>query len=94
MVRIKINLYGVLRRISGEKTVDTDIEIPDLKTAVEKLVDKYGSELADRIYDENGHVRRFINMYVNGRDIRFLSNLSTLLEDGDTISIIPAVGGG
>jgi molybdopterin synthase sulfur carrier subunit len=44
--------------------------------------------------DEKGEVRRFVNVYVNEEDIRFLKNRETPLKDGDEISIIPAIAGG
>lgn len=50
--------------------------------------------LKDRICDERGSVRRFINVYANDEDIRFLDNLDTALKDGDSISIVPAIAGG
>jgi MoaD family protein len=43
---------------------------------------------------ENGQVRRFINVYLNDEDIRYLDNLATAVKDGDEVSIIPAVAGG
>jgi len=50
--------------------------------------------IKERICDETGKVRRFVNVYVNGDDIRFLQNLETSLKDGDNISIVPAIAGG
>jgi len=49
--------------------------------------------LKDRLCDEKG-VRRFVNIYANDEDIRFLDNLETALKDGDTLSIVPAIAGG
>ena len=49
--------------------------------------------LMQRVF-ENGQVRRFINIYLNDEDIRYLDNLKTALKDGDSLSIIPAVAGG
>jgi len=46
------------------------------------------------LYDEKGEVRRFINIYVNEEDIRFLTGTDTPLKDGDEVSIIPAIAGG
>jgi molybdopterin converting factor small subunit len=43
---------------------------------------------------ENGQVRRFVNVYLNDEDIRYLDNMNTLVKDGDELSIIPAVAGG
>jgi len=50
--------------------------------------------IKERICDETGKVRRFVNVYVNGDDIRFLQNLETSLKEGDNISIVPAIAGG
>lgn len=49
--------------------------------------------IKERLLDDKG-VRRFINVYANDEDIRFLDNLSTSLRDGDSISIVPAIAGG
>jgi len=50
--------------------------------------------IAERLIDEKGEVRRFVNVYVNEEDIRFLENRDTKTKDGDEISIIPAIAGG
>jgi molybdopterin synthase sulfur carrier subunit len=50
--------------------------------------------LKERLRDEQGRVRRFINIYVNDEDIRFIQNLETPLKEGDQISIVPAIAGG
>jgi molybdopterin synthase sulfur carrier subunit len=50
--------------------------------------------LKERICDDSGKVRRFVNVYVNGDDIRFLSSLDTPVKDGDEVSIVPAIAGG
>jgi molybdopterin synthase sulfur carrier subunit len=50
--------------------------------------------LRERIVDEGGEVRRFINIYVNEEDIRFLKGKETSLKDGDEVSIVPAIAGG
>ena len=50
--------------------------------------------IRERLLDDTGAVRRFVNVYVNEEDIRFLQNLDTKVKDGDEISIIPAIAGG
>jgi len=50
--------------------------------------------MKDRICDEAGQVRRFVNIFVNGEDIRFLNHLATPLKTGDELSILPAIAGG
>jgi molybdopterin synthase sulfur carrier subunit len=57
-------------------------------------LDKHFPGIKERICDEAGKVRRFVNVYVNGDDIRFLQNLETSLKEGDSISIVPAIAGG
>lgn len=50
--------------------------------------------MRERFYDEDGKLRRFINIYVNSEDIRFLQGENTPLKDGDEVSIVPAIAGG
>jgi len=50
--------------------------------------------LRERLVDDTGELRRFINVYVNGEDIRFLQEKTTTLKDGDEVSIVPAIAGG
>ena len=50
--------------------------------------------LRERLVDESGELRRFINIYVNQEDIRFLENKATVLKDGDEVAIVPAIAGG
>ena len=50
--------------------------------------------LRERLVDEQGELRRFINLYVNEEDVRFLEGRTTGLKDGDTVSIVPAIAGG
>jgi molybdopterin synthase sulfur carrier subunit len=50
--------------------------------------------MRERLCDESGELRRFVNVYVNGEDVRFLQGLGTTLTAGDEVSIVPAVAGG
>ena len=50
--------------------------------------------LRERLLDEDGELRRFVNIYVNQEDIRFLQNKATTLKDGDEVAIVPAIAGG
>jgi MoaD family protein len=59
---------------------------------LDALYERY-SELRSRIAEDGG-LRRFVNVYVDGEDIRFLEGLDTAVEDGDEITILPAVAGG
>jgi molybdopterin synthase sulfur carrier subunit len=60
---------------------------------IENLEKSYNG-LRERICDETGSIRRFINVYVNEEDIRFLQGISTPLKAGDLVSIVPAIAGG
>jgi molybdopterin synthase sulfur carrier subunit len=50
--------------------------------------------IRERLYDEKGALRRFVNFYVNNEDIRFLNGETTPVKDGDEVSIVPAIAGG
>ena len=63
-----------------------------VKELLDALAAKYPG-IAGRLF-ENGQVRRFVNIYLNDEDVRYLENLDTPVKDGDTVSIIPAVAGG
>jgi molybdopterin synthase sulfur carrier subunit len=60
---------------------------------IENLNSSY-SGLKDRLCDDKGELRRFVNVYVNEEDIRFLKGKDTVLKDGDEVSIVPAIAGG
>ncbi len=77
-------------------TNDTDIVSTDASTlaeAVERLEADYPG-MKERLVGDDGEIRRFVNIYVNGEDVRFLSNLATALKASDEVSIVPAVAGG
>jgi MoaD family protein len=63
-----------------------------VQTTLDDLGRKYPA-IVQRLFD-NGQVRRFVNVYLNDEDIRYLDNLNTSVKDGDELSIIPAVAGG
>lgn len=91
-MEIKVRIPTPLRPIAGGKDV-VSIASDDLRECVETLEQQYPG-LKDRLCDEMGEIRRFVNIYVNGEDVRFLSGLSTPLKSGDEVSIVPAVAGG
>ena len=72
----------------------------EVESAAANLVDMIGSldatypGLKNRLCDEKGDLRRFVNIYVNEEDIRFLNGKETSLKDGDEVSIVPAIAGG
>ncbi len=89
---IKVRIPTPLRPMTGGKS---EVEIAG--NTVSEIIDNLGSAhpgIKERVYDEKGEVRRFINIYVNEEDIRFLTGKDTPLKDGDEVSIIPAIAGG
>ena len=72
----------------------------EVESAAANIVDMIGSldatypGLKNRLCDEKGDLRRFVNIYVNEEDIRFLNGKETSLKDGDEASIVPAIAGG
>ncbi len=80
-----------------QKLVNNQAEVTAEGASVQELIDNLEADypgLKERICDENGRIRRFVNLYVNGEDIRFLQAEQTSLKDGDEVSIIPAIAGG
>ena len=59
-----------------------------------KALDAAHPGLAERLFDDDGGLRRFVNVFVADEDVRFLEGLATPLSDGQTLSIVPAVAGG
>jgi molybdopterin synthase sulfur carrier subunit len=59
-----------------------------------KALDTAHPGMADRLFDEGGNLRRFVNVFVADEDVRFLEGLGTPVADGQTLSIVPAVAGG
>ena len=57
-------------------------------------LDRSHPGMRERLVDETGALRRFVNLYVGGEDVRFLNGIETAVEDGSEVSIIPAVAGG
>ena len=76
---------------SGAESVE--VEAGTLKEVLDSLDSKYPGFRAS-VCDEAGSLRRFINVYVNGEDVRFLDNLSTPVSDGAEVAIVPAISGG
>jgi molybdopterin synthase sulfur carrier subunit len=89
---VKVKIPGPLRKLVGGKD-ELEVEAKTIREVIEKL-GQINPEIKARILDENGEVRRFINIYLNNEDIRFLKGLDTDLKNGDEISIIPAIAGG
>jgi molybdopterin synthase sulfur carrier subunit len=72
-------------------------EVEAKASTIAEMIDNLNTThpgLKDRLCDEKGELRRFVNIYVNEEDIRFLNGKDTSLKDGDEVSIVPAIAGG
>jgi MoaD family protein len=80
-------------RSAAEGASQTEVEGATVQEVLDGLFDRYG-ELRARIADDDGSLRRFVNVYLAGEDIRFLDGVDTPVTDGSEITILPAVAGG
>lgn len=88
----QFRIPGPLRKLSeGQTTVD--VEANDLSSAIEALDARYPG-FKDRLLDDSGELRQFVNVYLNDEDVRLGSGLKARVGSGDEISIVPAVAGG
>ena len=88
LIRIPTPLQKFTKNQSEVQAEGTTVQ-----EALENLDVRYPG-IRERVCDEHGSVRKFINLYLNDEDIRFLEGENTLLNDGDELSIIPAIAGG
>lgn len=89
---IKVRIPQPLQKLTRGKA-EVDAKGNNIRELIKNLENDFPG-IRDRIYDERGNLRRFINIYVNEEDIRFLQMDNTPLKDGDEVSIIPAIAGG
>ncbi|HKP86708.1 MAG TPA: ubiquitin-like small modifier protein 1 [Blastocatellia bacterium] len=88
----KVNIPTLLRRLTGNADA-VEVEAETVKEILDRLDERYPGFRA-RVCEETGEVRRFINIYIDGEDVRFLNNLSTRVPDSAEVSIVPAIAGG
>jgi sulfur-carrier protein len=89
---VKVRIPTPLRKLTNNEEV-IEVAANTVGGAITELQSRFPG-IKDRLLDESGAVRRFVNVYVNEEDIRFLQNQETPLKTGDEISIIPAIAGG
>lgn len=89
---VKVRIPTPLRSLTnGEEEVT--VEGKSIQEVIDNLETNFNG-FKERLCDENGQIRRFINFYLNDEDIRFKDNQETTVNDGDQISIVPAIAGG
>jgi sulfur-carrier protein len=89
---VVVKIPTQLRAVAGGEA-EAEVDGATVQEVLEGLFARH-DELRERISDESGSLRRFVNVYVAGEDIRFLDGLNTPVADGSELTILPAVAGG
>ena len=89
---VTVRIPTTLRPLAGGRST---VEVEGSTVGeVLKSLDAAHEGFADRLLDEQGNLRRFVNVFLADEDVRFLEGLATPVADGETLSIVPAVAGG
>jgi molybdopterin synthase sulfur carrier subunit len=88
----KVRIPTPLRKLTNNEEL-VEVSATTVAGVINELQVRFPG-IKERLLDESGTVRRFVNVYVNEEDIRFLQNQQTPIRSGDEISIIPAIAGG
>ncbi len=89
---VVVRIPTPLRKLTEDQDVVAG-EGETLRECIDGLENRYPG-IKERLCDETGELRRFVNIYVNGEDVRFANGVNTRLQGGDEVSIVPAVAGG
>jgi MoaD family protein len=89
---VKVKLPTIMRK-NADGAASVEAEGASLSALLDDLEAKFPG-LTKNVRSDDGGLHRFINVYVNGEDVRYLGSLEAQISDGDTISILPAVAGG
>jgi molybdopterin synthase sulfur carrier subunit len=89
---VRVRVPTPLRSLTGGQA-DVSADGQDVAACIQNLESQFPG-MAGRILDGGGEVQRFVNLFVNGEDIRFLSGIETAVKQGDELSIVPAMAGG
>ena len=89
---VVVRIPGPLRKLSNGES-QTEVEEGTIRQTIELLEARYPG-IKERLVDESGDLRYFVNVYLNGEDVRFLQDMETTTSTGDELSIVPAVAGG
>jgi sulfur-carrier protein len=89
---VLVKIPAQLRAAAGGEA-ETEVDGATVQEVLDGLFERF-EELRARMYDDDGSLRRFVNVYLAGEDIRFLDGLATPVADGAELTILPAVAGG
>ena len=88
----QIKIPTPLRSLTNDEDT-VAVNAPNLKELIAQMENSYPG-IAERLLDENNELRRFVNIFINGEDVRFIDGLDSPVRDDDEVSIVPAVAGG
>ena len=77
---------------NGEREVT--VPASTLLEALKQLSIRYGDPFSERMFDSSGTPKRFLNFYINGKNVRFINNLNSSIKSTDVLTILPSIGGG
>lgn len=89
---VEVRIPTVFRRFTDQQS-SVAVEAGTIASVIDQLEARYPG-FGQQLMGEDGQLHRFVNVYVNDEDIRFLKNLETPVKEGDEISIVPAIAGG
>jgi len=92
---MKVRVFGTLRSVVGDSK-EIEVRLDGRSTALkvlEQLITAYPG-LEEKVLGEDGKLQGGVNIFLNGRSVRFLDGLNTLLEEGDELALFPPLGGG
>jgi len=89
---VSVRIPTPLRKLTGGAD-EVSIDAASISELIDNLETAHPG-LKERLCDANGEIRRFVNVYLNDEDVRFLDGRNTALKDGDEVSIVPAIAGG
>lgn len=90
---VTVRIPTPLRSLTADRGELEAVAAATLRELVERLDADYPG-LRERLCEDDGELRRFVNVFVNGEDVRYLAGLDSAIADGDEVSIVPAVAGG
>ena len=89
---VSVRIPTPLRKFTNDQS-DVEIEGASVGQVIDNLEAAHGG-IKEKLVDDDGSIRRFVNIYVNDEDIRFLDGADTEVKDGDSVTIVPAIAGG
>ncbi len=92
-VKVKVEVFGSLRRFTGRKDMEVELDLPTIEGLIRALTDLYGKDFEQVVASTSGE-GFLVNILVNGKDIDFIEKSKVILREGDTVTMMPLLAGG